>query len=232
MEAKQLGHGRPEQVGVENANGKSELRKPDRKIAGDGRLAHASLTRGDRDDVLDAGQRFARPAVPDRRRFAFMGVTLGMTGEAPATVRAASAVSVTTAPATPGIALIVASARARIGSIALARAGSMAIAANTLPSRMVTPETAPDSGKDARPSGPGIRRQRSHDLVARNHLSPSRSPRPSARSQAKSAASVAGRQSSVFRNVTTVPTIMIAGPLSSAARAFAARVPSAPTTTR
>ena len=55
-----------------------------------------------------------------------------------------------------GIALIVASARARIGSIALARAGSIAMAAKTLPSRMVTPETAPESRKEARPSGPGI----------------------------------------------------------------------------
>ena len=157
IEAEQLGHGRPEQVGVENANGKSELRKPDGEIAGDGRLAHAALAGGDRDDGLDAGQRFARPAVPHRRRLALMGVTWALdSAKRRRQPRAASAVSVTTAPATPGIALIVASASARIGSIALARAGSMAIAAKTLPSRMVTPETAPESRKDARPSGPGI----------------------------------------------------------------------------
>src|SRR6185312_166349 len=72
-----------------------------------------------------------------------------------ATPRACSAVSVTTAAVTPGIARIAASAFSRIGSIALARAGSMAMAAKTLPSRIVTPETAPDSGREARPSGPG-----------------------------------------------------------------------------
>ena len=75
IEAEQLGHGRPEQVGVENADGKSELGEADGEIAGDGRLAHSALAGGDRDDVLDAGQRLARPAVPYRRRFALMGVT-------------------------------------------------------------------------------------------------------------------------------------------------------------
>ena len=66
-----------------------------------------------------------------------------------------SAVSVTTAPATPEIALIAASAPARIGSIAFAFAGSMAMATKTLLSRIVTPVIAPESGRDARPSGPG-----------------------------------------------------------------------------
>ena len=139
--------------------------------------------------------------------------------------------SVTTAPVTPGTALIAASAWARIGSIALARAGSMAMAANTLLSRMVTPESAPESGKDARPSGPEIAasatmtssRETISVLPARRGralvLVPERGPASS-------------RQSSVSRNVTTIPTMMIEGPLRAAARAFAASVPSEPTTSR
>jgi hypothetical protein len=63
---------------------------------------------------------------------------------------------VTTAPETLGTALIAASALARIGSIALASRGSTTIARNTLPSRMVRPETAPESGRGVFPSGPAI----------------------------------------------------------------------------
>ena len=150
---------------------------------------------------------------------------------APATARAASAVSVTTAPATPGIALTAASASARIGSIALARAGSMAIATNTLPSRMVTPETAPESGKDARPSGPGIAASAAM-TSSRETISVLPARRGRALVLGRERGSAAGRQSSVSRSVTTVPTMMIEGPLSSASRAFAASVPSVPTTTR
>ena len=76
-------------------------------------------------------------------------------GGAAAAPRAASAVRVTTAPVTPGSALIAASALARIASIVRAAAGSMTMARKTLPSRMVRPETAPESGRGVRPSGPG-----------------------------------------------------------------------------
>ena len=82
MEAEQLGHRGAEQVGVENADREPELREADGEIAGDGRLADAALAGGDRDDVLDAGQRFARPAVPTRRRLsACMGVTRRSAGD-------------------------------------------------------------------------------------------------------------------------------------------------------
>ncbi len=69
--------------------------------------------------------------------------------------RAASAVRVTTALVTPGAALIAASALARIGSSALALSGSTTMARKTLPSRMVRPEMAPESGSGVLPSGPG-----------------------------------------------------------------------------
>ena len=67
IDSKQLGHGRPEQVGVENADREPELCEADGEIACDGGVAHAALAGGDSDDVLDAGQRFARPPVSARR---------------------------------------------------------------------------------------------------------------------------------------------------------------------
>ena len=111
---------------------------------------------------------------------------MGGRGEAPPTPRAASAVSVTTALATPGSALTVASAFARIASIARALAGSTTMARKTLPSRTVSPEIAPNSGSGVRPSGPGTAESAamisSRDAILSLHLvGPVRLKRPSRR---------------------------------------------------
>ena len=85
------------------------------------------------------------------------GAWLWLWGSAagPAAARADSAVRVTTAPVTPGIALMAASALARIGSIAAAFSGSTRMARNTLlSSRIVRPEIASDWVSGVRPSGP------------------------------------------------------------------------------
>ena len=104
------------------------------------------------------------------------------------------------------------------------------MATKTLPSRMVTPETAPNSGRDVRPSGPGTAASAaitsSREIIV---LSPFRLPRVKDRPRRR-ARRGCRRQSSLSRNVTTVPMMMIAGPLNSAARTFAATVPSVPTT--
>jgi hypothetical protein len=96
---------------------------------------------------------FWTPSIGRLPRAAGRGVSAGAGRAAPG---AACAVSVTSADATPGSALILLSTADRKPSIALARAGSTLIARNTLPSRMVTPSIAPDCGSGVRPSGPGI----------------------------------------------------------------------------
>ena len=67
LDAEQPRHRGSEQVGVENADLKPELRKANGEVAGHSRFAHSALAGGDRDDVLDARQRLARPAMPARR---------------------------------------------------------------------------------------------------------------------------------------------------------------------
>ena len=52
------------------------------------------------------------------------------------------------------MALIACSAASRIGSAADACSGSIEMVTKTLPSRMLTPVRAPESGSDATPSGP------------------------------------------------------------------------------
>ena len=65
-----------------------------------------------------------------------------------------SAVSATTAPATPGIALTTRSAAARSGSISCARAAGTVIEKNTLSSAMKMSETMPRSTMLPVKSGP------------------------------------------------------------------------------
>ena len=69
-------------------------------------------------------------------------------------LRSVSAVRVTSAEPTPGMALIAASASARMLSSAPASSGPTAIATKTLSFRTLTPDTAPDSGSGVLPSGP------------------------------------------------------------------------------
>ena len=80
---------------------------------------------------------------------------------------------------------------------------------------MVTPEIAPESGRDVRPSGPGIAASAAMTSSRETISDPFRSPRVERPVSAERRGSATGRQSSVSRNVTTVPMMMIAGPLSS-----------------
>ena len=189
MESQELGHGGSEQVGVQNANGKSKLRKPDRKIAGDSRLAHASLAGGHCDNLLNPGQRFARPTVPPWRRIAVMGVAgrsagdgaRGFGGQRHYGSRDARNCS---------------DRRLRLCAHQLHRLGPRRIDSDRDEHLAIANGDAGDRagiGQGCAPVRAWNCGQRRHDLIARNHLSPSRSaPRPSVRVRPKGAAQPLG----------------------------------------
>ena len=75
VQAEQLRHRRPVDVGVEDADGEAERLQPEGKVAGGGRLADPALAGRHRDHVPDAGdelrlggRRARRPAGRHRRR--------------------------------------------------------------------------------------------------------------------------------------------------------------------
>ena len=124
------------------------------EIDGGGRLADAALAAGDRDNVLDAGQR--QPAAAGLAARLAMGMTMrlgfaGPVGRGAVWGAARWAVSTTVAVSTPGRSMMAFSAALRTGSITVAWVGSTSIAKPTWPSRRVRPLTIPAATRSPPP---------------------------------------------------------------------------------